>query len=72
MARERKFLEYLLGRVVLRTGIVLAGRLEAENRQVVEVTAAGLRQAIRRDRVERIVRASELRRVRLVVRDEAR
>lgn len=59
-------------RVVLRTGIVLAGRVEAESRQAVEVTTAGMRQAIRRDRVEKIVRASEARRVRVVVRGEAR
>lgn len=55
-------------RVVLRTGIVLAGQVVAENERAVDILTAGMRQSIRRDRVERIVRATEARRVRIVLR----
>jgi hypothetical protein len=59
-------------RVVLKTGIVLAGQVVAENARQVDIVAAGMRQTIRRDRIERIVRATEARRVRIVLRSDAR
>lgn len=54
-------------RVVLKTGVVLAGTVEAETPRAVTIVAAGLRQTIDRRRVERIERASQPRTLRVVI-----
>lgn len=54
-------------RVVLKSGVVLAGSVVADTPAAVEVVAGGLRQRIDRRRVERIELASQPRTVRLVI-----
>ncbi|MCO5170064.1 MAG: zf-HC2 domain-containing protein [Planctomycetes bacterium] len=57
-------------RVVLRSGVVLAGRVVTETPREVVIDAGGLRQKIDRRRVERVERASQPRTVRVVLRGE--
>ncbi|MBX3470142.1 MAG: zf-HC2 domain-containing protein [Planctomycetes bacterium] len=70
-ARRAEALTVEQDRVVLRSGVVLAGHVEAESPRSVVIVAGGLRQTIDRRRVERIERASQPRTVRVVLRGEA-
>lgn len=58
-------------RVVLKSGVVLAGQLVSQTPAGVEIVSGGLRQTLTQRRIERVERADRERRLKIVLRGDA-